>query len=151
MTKAWIVVADSSRARIFLSDPQLSGMKELEVLVHPEGHLHEQELTSDLPGKTKDRHGSGRHALEERTSPKVHELEVFAKYIADHLNERTKQQAFERLVLIAPSSLLGILRKKLDSQTAKLVVCELDKNLAKQDVKAIRKHLPEKLPYVISE
>ncbi len=151
MTKVWIVVADSTRARIFLSDPQLSDLKELEVLIHPEGHLHERELTSDLPGRTKDRYGSGRHALEARTSPKAYELDKFAKHIADHLNECSKQQSFERLVLIAPSGLLGSLRKKLEPRTARLIVCELDKNLAKQDADTIRKHLPEKLPYVISE
>ena len=46
-----IVVADSSHARIFTVDSAHSPLNEIETMAHPEGRMHEQDMTSDLPGK----------------------------------------------------------------------------------------------------
>ncbi|MCW8855424.1 MAG: host attachment protein, partial [Gammaproteobacteria bacterium] len=51
MSTTWVVVADSSRARIFTAETSTSALQEIETLAHPEGRLHEQALSSDLPGK----------------------------------------------------------------------------------------------------
>ena len=50
MKPTWILVADSSRARIFSAETPSSALIEINTLAHPQGRLHEQNLSSDLPG-----------------------------------------------------------------------------------------------------
>ena len=49
--KSWVLVADSSRGRIFSAETPTSALKEIESISHPEGRLHDQLMVSDLPGK----------------------------------------------------------------------------------------------------
>ena len=106
MIHSWIVVADASRARIFSSNGNLSQMQEVETLAQPASRLHEQELTSDLPGRAFDSTGRGRHAMGQTVDPKKQQAIAFAKEIADHLEDERKQQSFEHLILIAAPSML---------------------------------------------
>ncbi len=85
MTKTWVLVADNSRARIFLAETRNGPLLEIEALAHPESRLHAQELTSDLPGRAFDSGGQGRHAMELEVEPKQHEVHAFAKQISDRL------------------------------------------------------------------
>lgn len=148
MRKAWIVVADSSRARIFTADTQSSPLQELETLAHPEGRLHEQNMDSDLPGKDAGNGGAGGHAYQDQTEPKEQETINFAKRIARHLDEGRNARKYEQLVVVAAPAFLGELRNQCSSQVEKLVCYELSKNLTTQDAADIRKHLPEYLPCV---
>jgi len=146
MVHSWIVVADASRARIFSSNGNLSNMQELETLTHPESRLHEQELTSDLPGRAFDSTGHARHAMGQTVDPKKQTEIVFARQIAEHLDSERKQQTFEHLILIAPPSMLGMLRDCLSAQTRKLVTEEIHKDLTQHTLADIKQHLPEFLP-----
>ncbi|MES9844878.1 MAG: host attachment protein, partial [Candidatus Sedimenticola sp. 6PFRAG5] len=51
MSAAWIVVADTSRARIFSADKPASSLVEIQTLAHPESRLHEGDLVSDKAGR----------------------------------------------------------------------------------------------------
>ena len=75
MNSTWIIVADASRARFFEASGSSSDIFETETLTHPEGRLHEQDLTSDLPGRAYDSSGEGRHAMGSSVEPKKHEIE----------------------------------------------------------------------------
>ena len=78
-----IVVADSTRARIFTSDSSHLLLDEIETLAHPEGRMHEQDMVSDMPGKSAGKGGSGNHAYQEIIEPKEQEMIMFAKRLAD--------------------------------------------------------------------
>ncbi len=145
MSNTWVLVADSSRARIFEAESSKGPLKELTDLVFPESRLHAQKLTSDLPGRSFDSNGQGRHDLEERTDIKQSEAINFARRINEHLEKSRIKGAFRKLVVAATPSFLGILRKTLNTNTSKLVTQEIDKNLVKLDVKDVRKHLPDKI------
>ncbi len=140
-----ILVADSSRARIFTAESPSSSLEEIEALAHSEGRLHDREITSDLPGKVK---GEGRmgHAFEQATDPKKHEAENFAHCIAHYLEDAHNEGKLEQLLMIAEPSFLGLLRNQLPEQIKKLVCFELDKNITTHSVEDIRKHLPTYLP-----
>jgi len=58
----WFIVANSTRARVIAITGRQGQPTEIAAWVHPESRLHEQELTSDLPGRSFDSHGQGRHA-----------------------------------------------------------------------------------------
>lgn len=145
MGSTWVLIADSSHARIFEAESSKGPLKELTDLVFPEGRLHAQKLTSDLPGRSFDSKGSGRHDLEERTDIKESEAINFARIINEYLEQSRVKGSFRRLVVAATPSFLGILRKTLNTNTSKLVTQEIGKNLVKLDVDDVRKHLPERI------
>jgi protein required for attachment to host cells len=141
----WLLVADSVRGRVFQADSPTGPLTEIITLAHPEGRLHEQALTSDLPGRTFDRGGQGRHVMEDRISAKEQGNIRFALRIAEHLELMRVEGKFERLIIVAPPEFLGILSAKLSDATRKLVSMRLDKNLAQKSAKEIRNHLPEQM------
>ena len=64
MWKTWVVVAESSRAKIYGMKNLRTPLVELDDLIHPEGRLHARDLTSSRPGRAYDISGRGRHAME---------------------------------------------------------------------------------------
>ena len=145
MAKTWVVVADSSSARILMAEKPGMGLSEIDALEHPEGRLHEQELTTDLPGKAFDSGGEGRHAMGSPVDPKKHEMIKFSKKVTDYLETGRSTGGFAKLYLIAPPAFLGLLREHLSSPLARIVQGSIDKNLVSQDEASIRALLPEYL------
>lgn len=145
MKLSWIVVADSTRARIFTADTASSPLEEIEDLCHAEGRLHDREITSDLPGKIKSADGGG-HAFEQPTDPKKHEADAFAHRVAHYLEDAHKAKRFEQLLIIAAPAFLGLLRNHLSEQLKQGVRFELDKDITTLSPADIRQHLPEYLP-----
>ena len=143
MKGKWIVVADASRARIFQAEAVNGELHELETLTHPEGRLHEQELTSDLPGRSFDSGGQGRHGMDTENSPKHQELIHFIKFVASHLNDARKSGALKSLYIVAPAEVLGLLRDNLDKNTKAILVGDLTKNYSTLTSQELLKHLPQ--------
>lgn len=138
-----IVVADSTRARIFTADTTHSPLSEIETMAHPEGRIHEQDIVSDLPGKGSGKGGAGDHAFQGKVEPKKQEMIAFAKRIADYLDSTRKDNKMNKLYIIAAPAFLGELRTHLSSETSEKVVFELDKNLAHHSAEDISKHLSQ--------
>ncbi len=145
MKLTWILVADSTRVRIFTAGTASSPLEEIEDFSHGEGRLHDREMTSDLPGKIKSVGGGG-HAFEQPTDPKKHEADTFARDIAQYLEEAHNANRFEQLVLVAAPAFLGLLRKQLPEPIKQLVRVELDKDITMLSIADIREHLPQYLP-----
>lgn len=147
MTDTWVLVADNSRARIFLAETPRGPLQELETLAHPESRLHPKDITSDQPGRTFDSFGlGGRHAKEAEVDPKQHEALFFAKQVSERLEKARLQSDLKQLVIVAAPAFLGLLRKHLSAGTQALVTYELDKDITQQRPEEIRQHLPEQLP-----
>ena len=147
MKPTMIVVADSTRARIFTADSAKSPLHEIETMAHPEGKLHDRDMTSDLPGKDSAADGAGGHAYQAKTDPKDHERAEFARRVAGHLDEACNANKLSNLLLVADPAFLGELRTHLSKATSEKVAFELDKNLAHHSPEDIRKHLPEFLTH----
>jgi len=147
MKQTMIVVADSTRARIFTADSPSSPLNEIETMAHPEGKLHDRDITSDLPGKNLGGSGSGGHAYQDETDPKKHELAEFAKRVANYLDDARNANKLSDLLVVAAPAFLGELRAQLSSETNEKIAFELDKNLTHHSIEDIRKHLPEFLTH----
>jgi protein required for attachment to host cells len=141
MSKTWVVVAENSRARIFLMKNTGVSLKELADMQRSEARSYERELTSDRPGRTFDSRGGGRHAKEPELTMKKHETINFAKYIADYINSESEKGKFEKLILISAPEFLGLLRKNLNEAVKHRITRQIDKNIVKQDEAFIRKQL----------
>ena len=146
--KTWVLAADSSNARIFATDSRVGTLAEVLSLSHPQSRQHEQTLTSDLPGRSFDRAGQGRHVMGASVSPKEHEVLAFAEEIVEALEKARNDGKFNQLIVVAAPAFLGELRKRFPTALSRLVVLELDKNLNKEQFTAeeIRGQLPERLP-----
>lgn len=146
MTAAtWIVVSDSSAARIFSIVDPTDQPVELESIVHPEGRMLARELTSDLPGRAFDSAGQGRHAVESEVGPREQAAIDFAILLSKRLERARVQHEAEHLVLISPPDFLGLMRKSMTAEARRMVVLELDRNFVKLPPKELRERLAEKL------
>ena len=144
MSKLWVVVADQSKARIFtVADPHgaLLSVSELE---HPEARDREQSLTSDRPGRSFDSKGQGRHAMGSAVEPGKQETIRFAKQVVDHVQSAYNAGRCDRLLLVAGTHILGLLRENLKTSFG-MKISEIEKNLGQYNALDIRKHLPKRL------
>lgn len=148
MSKLWILVADSSRARIFTTESAKAPLVEVKELDHVESRMHERDLSTDLPGRSYDSIGQGRHDMEPSTAVKEVEAQVFAREVAAYLENGVKQKRCNRLVIAAAPAFLGLLRDKISEQIRALVRYEFDKNFTQLTAQQIRRLLPERLPMV---
>jgi protein required for attachment to host cells len=139
MSKTWVVVAESSRAKIFEVETNKSDktLKEINGFTHSTSRSHKSQLTGSqqkegrqsMLTSTDDTHGDN-----DRT--------VFARSLGQHLNSARNKGEFKKLILMSPPKFLGDLRKNLGHETNKFVVSTIDKNLVRHNVKDIQAHLP---------
>lgn len=141
MSNTWIVVADSSKARFFTMESRTEPLRELDGMVHAEGRMRGQDEVSDRQGGLAGGHGEGGHPFEAPTDLKHHEAEVFAKQIADKLEQGRVNHDYHKLILVAPPAFLGALRQALNNHILELVSSSLDKNLVGEDEATIREHI----------
>lgn len=142
MKPVWVLVADSSQARIFSAENSQAELIEIETLLHPEGRLHDRDLVSDLPGKISGSEGAGGHAYSDKITPKEQEEIDFASRVAHHLSDELNQNKFDRLFMVAAPSFLGDLRNALSSRVEKHIAFSLGKNIVMLSPEEIRTHLP---------
>lgn len=137
----WIVVVDSGRGKIYVQDKHNSELQEEVDLVHPSARLRGVELSSDRPGKHVGAFGQGQHVFDARTNVKDHEVEIFAKEIAERLETGRTSGQYQKLVLMAPPEFLGVLRGQLSDGVRELVVDEIAKDLVTHSSKEVRDKL----------
>ena len=144
MGSIWVVVADSSRARIFAAENARGDMVEIQTLTHPEARLHEGDLVSDKAGRERDS-GATSHDMGSQTSAKQEEEIRFANMLSQTLESGRTSGQFNKLYIVAAPGFLGTLRKHRSSALQKMVSAEVSKNMAAHALSEIRKHLPERL------
>ena len=115
---SWILGANATEARFYMTPKAklLNGEATLKLVKeykHPEGRQKSGDLVSDKPGNYKNpRVGHGTFA--EPTDPKEHELDVFAKQLADELEAARIANHYQDLIIITPSHFDGLLNKHLN-------------------------------------
>jgi len=125
---AWIVVADRARARIFeCSWPVAGELKEIDTLIHPEGHARAQEFVTEEQIRRAEP-GAAPHVGQPRTDHRHRTALEFAGIVADRLEKGRTGNAFGHVVIVAPALFLGTLRNTLSGPLAKLVDGEITKD-----------------------
>lgn len=125
----WIVLADSSRARIFSTDAALTmGPVVVSDLVHPASRMRERDLVSDRPSRSFAERGAPGADISE-AGARDHEVQLFAQELGEHLGAARRDGLYEGMVLVAPPRFLGLLRKQLDKATLESVHASIDKEL----------------------
>ncbi|MCF7821514.1 MAG: host attachment protein [Mariprofundaceae bacterium] len=142
MERIWILVADKSHAKLYTMNGRAGALALEREWDHEASRKHEQELTSDLPGRAFDRVGDGRHAMGQPVDPKKHEAELFAHQLISEIDRGRTSNEFTHLCLVAPPEFLGLLRKQCSPALEQLISDEVDKNLVFEDSETVRDHLP---------
>lgn len=145
MTTIWILAANSSRATLYSADSPIAPLTQLAEFDNPDARAKASELGADRPGRTYDRHGAGRHAMEFELDPQEREQLRFAKALADTLEKGRVENAYERLVLVASPAFLGMLREQLAAPLRSMVSLEVDKDYCALRPEELRARLPERL------
>jgi protein required for attachment to host cells len=145
MQTIWILAAGNAEAVIYASTGGKNDLCEHKRFEHPNARLHDRDLTSDLPGRTYDSSGQGRHAMEQALDPKKNEGITFAKELADFLHHACSTGACSKLYVAAAPAFLGILRELYSTPVEKALVLELNSNLVPLKTDEVRAHFPEYL------
>ena len=144
--RTWILVADGARARILLSEGWGSGLTPVPGHERQIENPPTREQGTDRPGRTHESATTMRHALEPRVDWHRYEKHLFATELAGILNRAHQENAFDRLVIVAPPSTLGDLRAKLDKNARRVVAAELDKDLTNLSLDELQTQLEKVVP-----
>jgi protein required for attachment to host cells len=137
--RIWVLVADSSRARI-LRSPELRATDDRHFadLVLESEHKPAREIMADKPGRSIRSVGARRSAMEYRSDPVRLQTEQFAGVLAGQLEHRLAAGEFDRIVIVAEPRMLGAIRRKLPQQLAATVAAEVAKDLTKLPMDELR-------------
>ncbi len=144
MSKTLILVAEGSRARLYLSNSPTKPWQEIEDLIEPKGRMHEGDLVTDEKGAdpgTPGGEGKARHVFEDKVAPTEAVQQAFANELCGDLERRRLAGEYNRLILVAAPAFLGMLRKCMSPEVTKMVVEELAKDLVMEDAQSIRDRL----------
>jgi protein required for attachment to host cells len=144
--RTWIVVADGAKARILLYKPHQKGVQQL-----PDGEFHDMnvpthELVTDRQPRVHDSVGAARHAVEPRIDPHKQREEQFLTRIATNLEHAEQRGEFEHLVVVAPATAMGDLRKAFGPSLQKRVFAEIVHDYAHQSNDYVYEHIKDSLP-----
>jgi len=145
-----IVVADQSEVCFYDIEGRDAAPRPAGRLTDPQAHLHDRDFKSDAPGRVFDhapgpgrRGATGHHSTgADDRRPRKHEAQLFARHIAEALQQAKQRHSFDRLILIAGPPFLGVLREALPAALRATVVAEVPKDLIHQDLRAVQAHLP---------
>lgn len=139
----WVLIADGQRARVLQTTGRGAPLSEA---LHQEfigNGLPSREINSDRPGRSSNRVGDGRHAMDWPTDPHRHEKREFARWLAEEMEEYRKKGKFDRLVVVAPPQTLGDLRAEMSDALKETLRGEMNKDLTKIPVHDLPQHLEE--------
>jgi protein required for attachment to host cells len=140
-SRTWILVADGGRARILETTGKRHDMR---VVTGSESRLDNppsRELGRDAPGRVYESFGCARHAVEPRRDPHNALEALFASQLATMLADYSARESFDRLVVVAPATMLGNLRRMIKPQVRKKIVAEIDKDLTQLPNNEIASHV----------
>ncbi|MBA3813503.1 MAG: host attachment protein [Alphaproteobacteria bacterium] len=125
----WVLVADGTRARIFV--------KEFKSLSNALGqdfvsdNLRDSEIYMDKPGRSYDSSNPTRHAYQPRTDWHEYQKRLFAKDLCTILDKANENADFDELIIISPPKMLGDIRSYLAKQILSKVTAEIPKDISK--------------------
>lgn len=144
----WVLIADAARGRLFSLDRANKRLIEIDNFVNPKARLLEHSLSSDAPGRSYDREGSGRHIIENKTSKKDYISNIFAKQIAENIKKKYNLKKFYRIIVVAPPKMLGNIERQLSSLKYKNASIFIAKDLSRFTSREIYKNLSSNIRHL---
>ncbi len=127
MQPTWILVANSSEAKLYRNMKRFGELEMLKQFSHPESRTKNSAMASDRAGHYQCR-GAGSGSMVEATDPKQYEARRFAMELADALDGGRAGNEYARLVVVASPQFLGHLNAQLNAHVQKLIAAEVRKD-----------------------
>ena len=136
----WVVVCDGAKALVLenAGDSKFPNLKTLEVFEQKDLATHE--LGAGAPGRAFSPAGHGRSSVEQTDFHDQAERD-FLVHLAKHLDAAVTSGKAKSVILVAPPRALGMIRPAYSHALKDAVRKEFDKDLVKQPVHQIEKHL----------
>ena len=128
-TRTLILIANGSRAKFLSHSGPGKGLSTLRDLSLERDVLHTRDIQADKPGRTHDRSGRHRHAMEYSSDPQETELSHFADQCAQRAETTLSDSSFDRIIVVSSPDMLSYLRRSLAPAVQKKVYAEIDKDL----------------------
>jgi protein required for attachment to host cells len=148
MDANWILSANGSRARFFSQTQMSEPLEEINDMVNEALRLRTAETESDKIGPTaatKSSHNTGapvpNKAYEPNQTPDEHQMELFARDVAEYLKKAHQEGRFQQLSLVASPQFLGILRKLIGPNLESLVKVEINKDYTQASPEQLREQI----------
>lgn len=124
----WVLITDSTNCRLYDYNEKLKKLALIEEIKHAENKLRDIDLTSDKPGRYMA--ASGAHgAFTQPLDPKEIKLESFSREISKALDHGRTTHGYEKLILIAPPHMNGLLMQNLNKQVKDLITHNIKKDI----------------------
>ena len=136
----WVVVCDGAKALVLenTGDIKFPNLKMVEVFEQKDEPTHE--LGTDAPGRTNGSVGRSRSSVEQ-TDWHDQAEHAFLVKLAGHLDAALTAGKTKSLIMVAPPRARGMIRPAYTHALKAAVRAEVDKDLVKQPVHQIEKHL----------
>ena len=144
--RTWIVVADGAKARILLYKPLQKGLQQLPDSEFHHAHQPTHDLVTERQPRVHDSVGHARHAIEPRNDPHDQRETQFLGRLAAHLDSAEQRGEFEHLVVVAPATAMGELRKAFGPHLKKRLFAEIVHDYAHQSNDYVYQHIKDSLP-----
>ena len=123
-----VVVADGSRARLFVGSKGEEGLQETQDLVDISARTKPGDLVADESGHGQNRVGGGRYTLQPSSDERTKSRQRFARTIAEHVSALSRERLRPEVLIAASPGFLGVLRKELSEEVRQQVTREIDKD-----------------------
>ena len=135
---AMVLVADGRKMLFFRNKGDRMAPNLEAETVKVQENPYDRDQTSDAPGRAFNSVGSHRSAMQQTD---FHEQEEtrFAVEAADLLKRRALANDFDKLIIVAPPTALGEMRKRYHKEVQSRLVGEIAKDLANHPVPEIEK------------
>lgn len=134
-----MLVADGARARLFRYEAgRLEPAADADFVG---SRLRSRDIDADKPGRSFDSVGHHRHALAPSTDAHRNAEVVFAREVAEWLDEEIGHGKFDHIIVVAPPRALGDLRRAFSKEISARVVGSVKKELTTLSAAEVLAHL----------
>ena len=137
-----IVVADERQANFFDTAALNSPLAPRGSMYNAIAGLKDRDLESDREGRRFGGTDGHHHGVDGERSTEQHELTLFAKEVGRRIDASRIKHEFDKLILVAPPKMLGLLRQSLPQPSQTLLAAEVAKDVVHQGPNAIRDVVP---------
>jgi protein required for attachment to host cells len=139
--RTWILIADGGCARVLTSTGAKHHLAVVPGLSFAADLPASREIGTDRPGRSHESQGQARHAIEPRVDQHAELKRKFVAGVLDTLAAKHTEGAFDQLIIVAPPTVLGMIRPELKGRLREITVGEIDKDLTKTPIHEIASHL----------
>jgi protein required for attachment to host cells len=143
MKRTWILAANAARAVCLQRDDRLPDLKFVEEIEDPLGRLKGTDLATDRSGHETTAAGGGGVAFAPRTNPRSKERALFARRLAEFLNDSLAQHKCDALTIVAAHPFLGQIEGHLNPGARKALSATFALDLAGESLEELRRRITE--------